>query len=221
MAASPATPRGADKWIAVLRSSLPAIGRPGDECYGEDGKSYPRQDAVSDVFGDAGGHTDLASALDAALGTSSGVAVAREDSRDSGFGGGGTASGLGGLGSASPPPVQAERVRAKVRIDTAATQWTGSEDDTEQVQRSLRRYTGRFKHCYERALGDLPSSKGRLVFAFEAPTQGGLTKIELTEDDSGHEFLADCVHNALQRVRVSGLEEAVQVEGWALHFSTE
>ena len=147
----------------------------------------------------------LAEDVGKALANSSGVAIGRGDSEPSGLrgGAGGDQGGLiGNLGSGYGRGPHEEKERAQIRgqVSSEAPVVSGSLD-ADSVRRTLLRYRGRFRQCYERELKSKPALHGKLVVRFTLQPGGTVAAVKLDSSTVGDEPMEACVVRELGRIR--------------------
>ena len=175
--------------------------------------------AVADLLSDSG---SLSDDVGSALASSSGVAVARRDADQSGLrggGGGDEAAGAGELGGAGGGPggdVVAAQVEITGKVGTGnADIVASSPEDTSSVQRTMKRYTGRVKQCYERELKGNPDLAGKVTVSFDIDTSGNVSGVQVPANTTGNSALGDCIRKVVERIRfVPPPEDDMEVAGY-------
>jgi len=189
---------------------LAIIGTAGDTVSGN---------AVADLLSDAG---SLSLDVGSALANSSGVAVARRDADQAGLRGGGggdeaASSGeLGGAGGGPGGSVAATKVEIKGNVSTGSADIVSSSpEDTTSVARTMKRYTGRVKQCYEKELKGNPDLGGKVTVSFDIDTSGNVSGTQIAGNTTGNSALGDCIKNVVKRIRfVPPPEEEMEVAGY-------
>jgi outer membrane biosynthesis protein TonB len=194
---------------ASSKGLLALIGTTGDSSTG---------DAVADLLSDA---NSLSDDVGAALANSSGVAIGRRDSDQSGLrggGGGDGAAGDAGVGAAKGGKggsVEKKKTEIKGTIKTGAADISSSPEDQQSIAKTMKRYTGRIKQCYERQLKSDPDLKGKVSVSFEIGTDGNVSGVGIEENSTGNAELATCIKREVGRIRfVPPPEDDVEVAGY-------
>ncbi len=175
--------------------------------------------AVADLLSDAG---SLSEDVGSALASSSGVAVARRDADQSGLRGGGggdeaaSAGELGGAGGGPGGSVEATQVEIKGKVGTGSADIVASSpEDTSSVQRTMKRYTGRVKQCYERELKGNPDLAGKVTVSFDIDTSGNVSGVQVAANTTGNDSLGECIKKVVARIRfVPPPEDDMEVAGY-------
>jgi hypothetical protein len=177
-----------------------------------------RGDAVADLLSDAG---TLSDDVGSALAQSSGVAVARHDADQAGLrggGGGDEAAGAGELGEAGGGQggtVEAAVVEVKGKVGTGDADITSSPEEQAGIQRTMKRYTGRVKQCYERQLKKDPDLAGKVTVSFDIDTGGRVNGTAITGNTTGNSELGDCIKKVVARIVFNPPpEDDVEVGGY-------
>lgn len=194
---------------ASSKGLLALIGTTGDSSTG---------DAVADLLSDA---NSLSDDVGAALANSSGVAIGRRDSDQAGLRGGGGgegAAGEGGVGAAKGGKggsVEKKKTEVKGKISTGNADISSSPEDQQSIAKTMKRYTGRIKQCYERQLKSDPDLKGKVTVSFEIGTDGNVSGVGIEENSTGNAELATCIKREVGRIRfVPPPEDDVEVAGY-------
>ncbi len=194
---------------ASSKGLLALIGTTGDSSTG---------DAVADLLSDA---NSLSDDVGAALANSSGVAIGRRDSDQSGLrggGGGDGAAGDSGVGAAKGGKggtVEKKQTEIKGTIKTGTADISSSPEDQQSIAQTMKRYTGRIKQCYERQLKSDPDLKGKVSVSFEIGTDGNVSGVGIEENSTGNAELANCIKREVSRIRfVPPPEDDVEVAGY-------
>lgn len=175
--------------------------------------------AVADLLSDAG---SLSDDVGSALANSSGVAVARRDADQAGLRGGGggdeaASSGeLGGAGGGPGGSVEAKQVEIKGNVSTGSADIVSSSpEDTTSVARTMKRYTGRVKQCYEKELKGNPDLAGKVTVSFDIDTSGNVSGVQVAANTTGNADLGACIKNVVARIRfVPPPEDDMEVAGY-------
>ena len=175
-------------------------------------------DAVADLLSDA---NSLSDDVGAALANSSGVAIGRRDSDQSGLRGGGGgegAAGDSGVGAAKGgkgTATEKKKVEIKGNIKTGAADISSSPEDQQSVSKTMKRYLGRIKQCYERQLKSDPDLKGKVTVSFEIGTDGNVSGVGIEDNSTGNAELANCIKREVGRIRfVPPPEDDIEVAGY-------
>lgn len=89
------------------------------------------------------------------------------------------------------------RVHVPVRMGTPELELDG---DTTGVKRTVRRYLGQVKYCYEQALKRDPDVAGRIEVRWSVES-GRAHDLQVVTNSTGHEELANCVQSRVARWR--------------------
>ena len=194
---------------AAQQGILAIIGTAGDSSTSE---------AVADLLSDA---SSLSDDVGKALANSSGVAIGRRDSDQSGLrggGGDGSAAGIGDLAGAeggAGGAVTKKKTELKGNVGTGKAEISSSPEDTASISRTMKRYTGRIKQCYERQLKGDPDLKGKVTVSFEIDTEGNVSGVGIEENSTGNAELANCIKREIGRIRfVPAPADDVEVAGY-------
>jgi TonB family protein len=175
--------------------------------------------AVADLLSDAG---SLSADVGSALANSAGVKVARHDADQAGLRGGGggdaaaSAGELGGAGGGPGGTVEVKQVELKGSVKTGSADIVSSSpEDTTSVARTMKRYTGRVKQCYEKELKGNPDLAGKVTVSFDIDTSGNVSGVAIAANTTGNSALADCIKNVVKRIRfVPPPEDEMEVAGY-------
>ena len=192
---------------------------------GTTGKSST-SNAVADLLSDAG---SLSENVGSALAQSSGVAVARRDADQSGLrgGGGGDGAASGGeLGEASGTDsgtVEAAAVELKGNVGTGNAEITSSPEDQASISRTMKKYLGRVRQCYERELKSDPDLGGKVTVSFDiAGGTGNVSGTAIVGNTTGNAELGDCIKKVVLRIRFNPApEDDVEVGGYPFVLSRQ
>lgn len=192
---------------------------------GTTGKSS-RSDAVTDLLSDAG---SLSQDVGSAIASASGVAVARSDADQAGLrgGGGGDAAASGGeLGEASGTSggtVEAVAVDLKGNVGTGSAEITSSPEDQASISRTMKKYLGRVRQCYERELKSDPDLSGKVTVSFDiAGGTGAVSATAIVGNTTGNTELGDCIKKVVVRIRFNPApDDDVEVGGYPFVLSRQ
>jgi TonB family protein len=165
---------------------------------------------VRDLLSDA---SSLSADVGAALAQSSGVAVARRDGAAPGLREGADRAASSGEGTAA---------RVRGRVATGAVEMSGEPEDEVSIQRTMKRYTGRAKQCYERELKGDPGLAGKVSVSFDIDTFGRVTGVAVIQNTTGDAELAACIKRVVQRIRFNPPpEDDVEVSAYPFILSLQ
>ena len=159
---------------------------------------------IEDLLADA---NNLSGDVGKALAASRGVILGRQDDLGVPRAGGGEdgVAGQSGVGPAGVGVgVATERTRAQVgEVRSTAPEIHAEPDDVASISRTIKRYNGRIKACYERELKDDPSLAGKIAVSFEIDTSGDVSAVGIEENSTHNDDLADCIKREVRRFRFS------------------
>ena len=180
-------------------------------------------DAVADLLSDG-----LSSEAGSALANSTGLAVGRRDSDNSGLrtggGGGGAASigSIGGAGGGSGGSVQKKKTALKAKIGTGAAEIATSPEDIKSIKKTMKRYNGRVKSCYERQLKADPDLSGKVTVTFEIETSGKVSGADVLDNTTGNAALEACILKVVRTITFNPPPpDVVTVDGYPYIFSAQ
>jgi TonB family protein len=180
-------------------------------------------DAVADLLSDG-----LSSEAGSALANSTGLAIGRRDSDNSGLrsggGGGGAASigSLGGAGGGSGGSVQKKKTKLKAKLGTGSAEIASSPEDIKSIKTTMKRYNGRVKSCYERQLKGDPDLAGKVTVTFEIETDGKVSGADILENSTGNSALEACILKVVRTIRFNPPPpDVVTVDGYPYIFSAQ
>ena len=156
---------------------------------------------ASDLFSDAGGLSDD---IDAALRGSTGSSIDRRDVELSRRGQGGVADigeaggSIGGMGTRSEPARPSREARVRMQDFKVLA---GASDYGPALHRTLKRYTGRFRRCYERQLLSNPTLAGEVRSRVTVTVEGRVASALVEVNSTGSNEVGLCVERELKRAR--------------------
>ncbi|HCP45261.1 MAG TPA: hypothetical protein DIU15_04435, partial [Deltaproteobacteria bacterium] len=179
--------------------------------------------AVADLLSDS-----LNENVGSALANSSGLAVGRRDSDASGLRGGGGGEGaagmgqLGGAGGGSGGSVAKKKTELKASLNTGNADISTSPEDIKSIKRTMKRYNGRVKACYERQLKGNPDLAGKVMVSFEILTDGTVTAAGIEENTTGNKELESCILKVVRRIKFNPPPpDDVEVAGYPYIFAAQ
>jgi len=182
-------------------------------------------DGVADLLSDA---SALSDDVGSALARSSGVAIGRRDSDQSGLrggGGGDEAAGIGDLGAAkggSGGSVTKAKTEVKGKVGSGTADIIGSPEEAGSIKKTMNRYAGRVKQCYERELKGDPDLKGKVVVSFTIATSGSVSGVGIEDNTTGNSTLGDCIKREIARIRFTPApEDEIEVAGYPFILSSQ
>ena len=180
-------------------------------------------DAVADLLSDS-----LNENVGSALANSSGLAVGRRDSDASGLRGGGGGEGaagigeLGGAGGGSGGSVAKKKTELKASLNTGNADISTSPEDIKSIKKTMKRYNGRVKACYERQLKGNPDLAGKVMVSFEILTDGTVTAAGIEENTTGNKELESCILKVVRRIKFNPPPpDDVEVAGYPYIFAAQ
>jgi hypothetical protein len=175
VAAAPPSPEGSSEQVSS-RSILALIGSSAD---------LP---ALADRLGDDGGVSSGLGARGGFVGDGTGLG----DVGDVIVG--------GGFDPLADPWKKEETVKVRVQA-SRPTVVSGDDGDLADIHRSLRRYQGRFKACYERELKRDPDVGGEVGFRITVAADGRVATALVDQNATGNVELGRCIEQNLKRMR--------------------
>lgn len=180
-------------------------------------------DAVADLLSDG-----LSSEAGSALANSTGLAVGRRDSDGSGLraGGGGdgaaTIGSIGGAGGGSGGSVQKKKTALKAKVGTGSAEIATSPEDIKSIKKTMKRYNGRVKSCYERQLKGDPDLAGKVTVTFEIETTGRVSGVDILDNSTGNDALGACILKVVRGIKFNPPPpDIVTVDGYPYIFSAQ
>ncbi|MBJ95517.1 MAG: hypothetical protein CMP23_13725 [Rickettsiales bacterium] len=180
-------------------------------------------DAVADLLSDG-----LSSEAGSALANSTGLAVGRRDSDNSGLRAGGGGEGaasigsIGGAGGGSGGSVQKKKTALKAKLGTGSAEIATSPEDIKSIKKTMKRYNGRVKSCYERQLKGDPDLSGKVTVTFEIETNGKVSGADVLDNTTGNAALEACILKVVRTIRFNPPPpDVVTVDGYPYIFSAQ
>jgi len=193
---------------------LALIGTAGESSSGE---------AVADLLSDG-----LSSEAGSALANSTGLAVGRRDSDSSGLRAGGGGEGaasigsIGGAGGGSGGSVQKKKTALKAKVGTGSAEIATSPEDIKSIKKTMKRYNGRVKSCYERQLKGDPDLSGKVTVTFEIETSGKVSGADVLDNTTGNAALEACILKVVRTIKFNPPPpDVVTVDGYPYIFSAQ
>ena len=182
-------------------------------------------DAVADLLSDT---SSLSGDVGSALANSSGMAIGRRDSDGSGLRGGGGGDGaagigdIGGAGGGKGGSVAKKKTELKGSVKTGSADISSSPEDVMSVKKTMRRYNGRIKACYERQLKSNPDLKGKVTVSFEISTSGSVSAAAIEENTTRNKDLGKCIVREIGRITFKPPpEDDIEVAGYPFILSAQ
>ncbi len=181
--------------------------------------------AIADMWGDSDGLGDI----DNALGGIGGLIGAKGTQigsgglgmRGSGRGGGGTAEGLGRIGSIGTVGRGSGgggsgygtgggqlTTRSSVTVEEASIV---GELDSGVIQGVIRRHLSQIRYCYERELAKDPNLAGSVTIRFEIEPAGTVSSAEVSKSTLGNDRVGKCVNSRFRRMRFPESDQGATV----------
>jgi len=180
-------------------------------------------DAVADLLSDG-----LSSEAGSALANSTGLAVGRRDSDSSGLRAGGGGEGaasigsIGGAGGGSGGSVQKKKTALKAKLGTGSAEIATSPEDIKSIKKTMKRYNGRVKSCYERQLKSDPDLSGKVTVTFEIETSGKVSGADVLDNSTGNAALEACILKVVRTIKFNPPPpDVVTVDGYPYIFSAQ
>ena len=105
----------------------------------------------------------------------------------------------------APPPVEMVEGSAELGDIEGGT----DEEERAAIRRTIRKYAGRTRQCYERELKSDPKLAGQVVVSIDiAAGTGNVNNAVVVSDTTGNDELARCIVRVVQRIPFSPAPEA-------------
>jgi hypothetical protein len=139
--------------------------------------------------------------LDSALSRSSGVTTDASEALRTGSGGKGEAADIGdigGVGGGNAELGSGPAVQLEAQIDMGEGESDMLSGDASSVKKTVRRYAGQLKYCYEQRLKANPDLEGRVSLTWTV--EGGtVIDVYVGANNTGDSTLADCMARKVKR----------------------
>jgi hypothetical protein len=123
--------------------------------------------------------------------------------------------------AASGATVEAKAVELKAQVATGQPDIIGHPEDVVSIQRTMKKYLGRVRQCYERQLKGAPSLGGKLAVGFDvAGGTGNVSGVRTEANTTGSADLAVCINKVVTRIRFNPPPAYdTEVASWPFVFS--
>jgi outer membrane biosynthesis protein TonB len=111
---------------------------------------------------------------------------------------------LGTLVGCGSDKTAGEKARAVAEVIASGT---GAESIQSHVSLNKRQ----IKSCYEEQLARDPDLSGKVELAWTVAADGSVDRVDVAENTTGNEDLADCMARRVRRMQFPGGEEPVEV----------
>ena len=156
---------------------------------------------ANNIWSESTGGTDL----DATLAESGGITMSTDEALRSGSGTDEGTKDIGELGGIGGGTSDVGEVAVKV---VASVQSAGGEDMSEfegdkgTMKKTVRKYQGQLKYCYEQRLKENPSIGGRIGINVDI-ANGRVTNVTISENQTGDKAIEGCIKGKVRRWRFS------------------
>ena len=121
----------------------------------------------------------------------------------------------------APPPEPRER-EIRGNVGTGNADIIAGPEDVVSISRTMKRYKGRVKQCYERELKYDLDLGGKISVSFDIDTSGTVSAVAVETNTTGNADLASCIKKVVKKVRfVPPPEDDVEVAGYPFIFSSQ